>query len=132
MRTAALIVAALMACSVVQAEEPKTASPILEIKGRIVKVGIAPGQGMPSLEVKADSGKTWRVWLGSMRYLMEQDFSPTAGQAVVVKGLQQGDELVATTVTLTETKQTIRLRDEKGMPLWRGHRQRCCGMRFRP
>ena len=130
MRAAAIVIGALIACTL-QAQGPKTASPVLEVKGRIVKVGLTPGQGMPLIEVKAESGKTWRVWLGSMRYLMEQDFSPKAGQEVVVKGFEQGEDILAATVTLPETKQTIRLRDEKGMPLWRG-RGRCCGMLFRP
>lgn len=116
---------ALLACTL-PAQGPNTANPVLEIKGRIVKVGIAPGQGMPSLEVKADSGKTWKVRLGSMRYLMEQNFNPKAGQEVIVKGFQLDDDLIASSVTLTETKQTIRLRDENGMPLWRGGRRRCC------
>jgi hypothetical protein len=55
-----------------------------------------------------------------MRYLMEQNFNPKAGQQAIVKGFQIDDDLIATSVTLPETKQTIRLRDENGMPLWRG------------
>jgi hypothetical protein len=76
---------------------------------------------MPSLEVKTAEGRAWKVWLGSMRYLVEQDFNPKAGQEVSVKGFQEADqEVTASSVTLTATKQTIRLRDESGRPVWRG------------
>jgi hypothetical protein len=113
----------MLACSLLgQDTATRTGKSIVEIKGRIEKVGIAPGQGMPSFEVKANSGKTWKVWLGSMRYLMEQNFSPKAGQDVAVKGFQAeaANEVIAQTVTLADTKQTIRLRDTQGLPLWRG------------
>jgi hypothetical protein len=56
-----------------------------------------------------------------MRYLVEQNFNPKAGQGVSVKGYKQADqEVTASSVTLTESKQTIRLRDESGRPVWRG------------
>jgi hypothetical protein len=135
MRAQVLAVAVLLACPLFgQDAGTKPGNSTVEMKGRIEKVGIARGQGMPSLEVKADSGKTWKVWLGSMRYLMEQNFSPKAGQDVTVKGFPAASafEMTAHTVTLTETKQTIRLRDDQGLPLWRGQMgrgrrgPRCC------
>jgi hypothetical protein len=123
MKAPVLVAAVLLACPLFSQDTgAKSDNRSIEIKGQIAKVGIARGQGMPSLDVKADSGKTWKVWLGSMRFLMEQNFSPKAGQDVRVKGFPAtaADEMTAQTVTLTETKQTIRLRDEQGFPLWRG------------
>ena len=103
------------------AQAPIASNPVVEISGRITKVGLVRGQGMPSLEVKTAAGVTWKVWLGSMRYLVEQNFNPKAGQEVSVKGFKEADqEVTASSVTLTETKQTIRLRDESGRPVWRG------------
>jgi len=98
---------------------------LVEIAGRITKVGLERGRGMPSLEVKAEDGRIWRVWLGSMRYLVEHGFNPKAGQRLSAKGFKSpdADELTAASVTLTETRQTIRLRDDSGTPLWRAARR---------
>ncbi|MEK7407884.1 MAG: hypothetical protein AAB225_22670 [Acidobacteriota bacterium] len=101
---------------------PIASKPPIEITGRITKVGLAFGQGMPSVEVQAGA-RTWKVWLGSMRYLVQQNFNPKAGQEVTIKGFQpaaDSNEMYAASITLTETKQTIRLRDDSGWPLWRG------------
>ena len=77
------------------------------------------GQGMPWLEVKGPK-ETVKVWLGSMRYLIDENFNPKAGQEVAVKGYQMKDGLVAIQVTLTAEKKTLKLRDAQGWPLWRG------------
>jgi hypothetical protein len=123
MRSLALIFA-LLAAGWLPAQEQKapiTSIPALEISGEIVRVGLSRAEGTPSLDIKTLAGKTWKVRLGSMRYLMEQNFNPRAGQQAVAKGYKLGeDELIAQTVTLPETKKTIRLRDENGYPLWRG------------
>jgi hypothetical protein len=115
---------ALLAAGLLPAQEQKApiaSNPALEISGEITRVGLSRGEGTPSLDVKTTAGKTWKVRLGSMRYLMEQNFNPRAGQQAAVKGYKiADDELVAETVTLPETKKTIRLRDENGYPLWRG------------
>jgi len=107
------------------AQTPAADDPTAEVTGRITKVELVRGQGMPSLEVKGADGRTWRVWLGSMRYLVEQGFNPKAGQQVTAKGREKpgAEELMAYVVSLPETKQTIRLRDESGKPLWRGGRR---------
>lgn len=75
---------------------------------------------MPSLWVEQD-GKTTRVFLGPLRYLVEQNFSPKAGSLVEVRGFRSEDEVVALTVTLPGTK-TLRLRDQRGCPVWAGGR----------
>jgi len=94
-------------------------SPVVELSGTIAKVQIAPGQGMPYLEVKTAKATT-RVYLGSMRYLIAENFAPKAGQEVAVKGYQVNDTVIASQVTLTAEKKTLKLRDESGRPLWRG------------
>jgi hypothetical protein len=121
MKTAIISLAIATALPGAFAQAAIASNPVVEISGRITKVGLERGQGMPSLEVKTVAGATWKVWLGSMRYLVEQNFNPKAGQEVSVKGFKQaGQEVTASSATLTETKQTIRLRDESGRPVWRG------------
>jgi hypothetical protein len=96
--------------------------PAVELKGKIERVQAARGQGMPRLEVKQGS-RTVVVLLGSMRYLIEQDFNPKVGEDVEVKGYRAGDEVIAATVRLPAQGKTIRLRDENGRPVWmRGRR----------
>ena len=117
------VAALLLVTALAAAGQPPAfaGKPVVEITGRISKVGLAHGQGMPSLEVKTAEGKVWKVWLGSMRYLVEQNFNPKAGQEASARGFESAEnELTAISVTLTEAKQTIRLRDEQGRPLWRG------------
>ena len=97
-------------------------NPKIEIKGKIEKIRIARGQGMPSLEVNTGD-KTVGVVLGSMRYLLEQDFNPKAGEEVSVSGYKLNDGIVAGTVTLPATGKILRLRDGSGRPLWMGGRR---------
>jgi len=96
---------------------PIANSPVVEIKGNIEKIQISPGEGMPFLQVKSKSDST-KVYLGSMRYLMEQDFKPKAGDEVTVKGYRVNSDVVA--VTVDHNGKVLRLRDEKGFPVWRG------------
>lgn len=90
--------------------------PKVELKGKIVRVRASPGQGTPVLEIES-GGKLTTVLLGSMRYLIENDFDPKAGDEVEVEGFERGDEIVARTVVLGAGK-TLRLRDDEGRPLW--------------
>ena len=101
---------------------PIAGSPKVELKGKIEKIQLAMGQGMPYLEVRT-TDKTVRVVLGSMRYLMEQDFNPKAGDEVAVTGYKVNDSVVAITVTLSNTGKVLRLRDESGRPVWMGGRR---------
>jgi hypothetical protein len=103
------------------------------ITGRIAKIKLDRGEGTPALEVKASSGRVWTVWLGSTRYLVEMGFNPKAGEAVSIRGYTRLPssgpaktdlpELWASTVTLTDRNQTVRLRNDSGRPVWR--RGRC-------
>ncbi len=121
----ALVVVA--GCSLASAQQPGPApagviGPQIALKGKVARVQAAVGQRMPFLEVDA-GGKTTKVWLGSMRFLIENNFNPKAGDSVEVEGFARGDEVVARTVTLTEQAKTLELRDENGRPLWpRGRR----------
>ncbi len=103
-------------------QAPIADSPKVELKGRIEKIQLARGQGMPYLEVRT-TGKTVRVVLGSMRYLMEQDFNPKAGDEVAVTGYKVNDGVVAITVTLPASGKVLKLRDEAGRPVWMGGRR---------
>jgi hypothetical protein len=100
---------------------PLAGAPIVEIRGKIAQVRINPGQGMPSLVIKQDTEEAV-LFLGSIRYLMAQDFNPKVGDEVVAKAYKTINGLFAGSVTLSRTKKTIHLRDESGRPLWRGPR----------
>jgi hypothetical protein len=121
MRIAAIDRAFLGLTAILAAAQPApiTASPVVEIRGTITQVQVVNGQGTPSLEVDVGSRKV-KVYLRSMRYLIEQDFNPKAGQAVLVSGYQTQDAIVAATVTRTESNRVLKLRDKDGWPLWRG------------
>jgi hypothetical protein len=104
------------------AQAPIADNPKVELKGKIERIRITRGQGMPSLEVKTGD-KTVSVVLGSMRYLLEQDFNPKAGEVVVVTGYRVDESVVAISVTLPATGKILRLRDEAGRPVWMGGRR---------
>jgi hypothetical protein len=95
------------------------ASPVVEMTGKITRVQMTPGSGMPFLEVSSN-GQTSRVYLGAMRYLVKQGFSPSAGDEVKLKAYKTETDLYGISVTLVAQDKTIRLRDENGFPLWRG------------
>ncbi len=123
-----LAVAILIAAGAVNAQPPTAAAPIagnpvVTIRGVVDAVQIARGEGLPSIAVKTDTGMT-TVRLGSIRYLMEQNFNPKAGLEVVVKGYKFDAEVIAISVSLPSEKKEIRLRDEQGWPLWMRARNR--------
>lgn len=102
---------------------PISPSRIVEHKGVIREVHISRGAGMPYLDVQKGNG-TIKVYLGSIRYLIAQNFNPRSGQDVTIKGYQAADAIVAIEVTLPSEKKTLRLRDSNGRPLWSGGRGR--------
>jgi len=120
-----LWIAALAPVAAAFAWQPDTPAPLasapkVEIKGTIEKVRATPGEGMPFLEVRTGD-KTAKVYLGSIRYLMEQDFNPKAGEEVAVRGYQVSGDIIAITVTCRG--KTLKLRDDNGRPVWmRGRR----------
>lgn len=106
-----------------QPESKPAALQIVELKGDIVAVNLTAG-GMPSITVAA-GGRRQQIRLGSIRYLIANNFSPKAGQPVIVRAFdQRGIGLVAVSVELPQSKQKLLLRDENGLPLWRGGQNR--------
>jgi hypothetical protein len=103
-------------------QAPIADNPKVEIKGKIERIRISRGQGMPSLDVRTGD-KTVSVALGSMRYLLEQDFNPKAGEEVAVTGYKVNNSVIAIAVTLPATGRTLRLRDDAGRPVWMGGRR---------
>lgn len=119
----ALACGAALAQSAAQA--PIAANPVVDIRGTIAKVQIQRGAGAPALEVNTGKSVTV-VRLGSIRYLMEQNFNPKAGEEVIVKGYRAAEEIVAITVRMPAQNRELRLRDENGWPVWNSG---CCGGR---
>jgi hypothetical protein len=123
MRLVIAFVVALLITSAVavgQSEAPRgyVIGPVVELKGTITKVQTVRGRGMPCLEVEQDGEKT-TVHLGSMRYLLQQDFSPKAGEQIEVEGFRRDDdEVVAKSVRLPEQDKLLKFRDDDGTPLW--------------
>lgn len=98
------------------APAPISGQPLVEMKGTVSKVSAVPGQGMPYLEMRSGS-ETVKISLGSMRYLMQNDFNPKAGDAIEVKGYKMEDGVVAAEVSLAGGK-PLKFRDTQGRPLW--------------
>ena len=98
---------------------PIADNPIVEVRGTITRVQIAMGQGMPFVEVNTAKG-VLKLYLGSMRYLMQENFTPKAGDLLEAKGYKMGESVVAIRVELPTTKKVLKLRDENGWPLWMG------------
>lgn len=102
---------------------PIAEQPIVEVSGTITRVQIALGQGMPYLEVKTAKDVV-KLYLGSMRYLVQENFTPKAGDVLEAKGYKMGDSVVAIRVELPASKKVLKLRDENGWPLWMGGMRR--------
>jgi hypothetical protein len=102
-----------------QAAPPASAGKPVEITGTVGQIHIAAGQGMPYLELKHGS-ETTRVYLGPMPFLVAENFNPKTGQEVAVKGYRLPDWILAAQVTFVAEKRTVKFRDERGWPVWRG------------
>lgn len=105
---------------------PLAKAPKVTLRGRIERVEITMGKGMPHLEL-AVGKKTARVMLGSLRFLMEKNFNPKAGQEAIVHGFEQEGFVIAREIAIPAEKVVLRLREEDGTPLWR--RQGGAGIR---
>ncbi|MCL4402344.1 MAG: hypothetical protein M1436_06755 [Acidobacteria bacterium] len=118
MRLASLLLTGCGALALAQApsgKAPIAANPVVELKGKVTRVQIARGQGMPYLEV-ANGKETTRVYLGSMRYLMQQNFNPKVDSEVSLKGYKWEKDIYA--ISLTEGGRELKLRDANGWPMW--------------
>ncbi len=79
---------------------------------------------MPSIDLKTEDG-TKPILLGSMRYLMQNNFNPKAGWLATVKGFEFNGQIVAREIEIPSENITLKLRAEDGTPLWRRGRH-CC------
>jgi hypothetical protein len=102
---------------------PVTSNPEIDLAAVIQEIRIAPGEGMPYLVIDARPTLV-RVYLGPIRYLIEHNFNPKAGQRVRVHGYKVGGDVMAAAVTTDDVGTTLRLRDENGWPMWRGGMRR--------
>ena len=119
-----LVGAALVAGTALFGQNPSpgpccTAGSLVELKGKIARVQISPGEGMPFVVIQNGSEAS-TVRLGSVRYLMTQGFNPKVDEEIVAKVYKSGSDFIAASVTLPSQNKTVQLRDESGRPLWRG------------
>lgn len=108
-------------CTLLHAQPapPAAAGKLIELTGAVGQIHIAPGQGMPYLELK-HGAETTRVYLGPMPFLIAENFNPKTGQELAVKGYKVDDRVIASQITFTTEKRTVKFRDEQGWPVWRG------------
>jgi hypothetical protein len=105
--------------------DPKTAE---TIKGTVVGVDrVAPMKGMGAglhLAVKTDA-ETISVHLGPTWYLENQDVKIQPGDAVEVKGsrVTMAGKPALIAAEVKKGDETLRLRDETGVPMWTGWRR---------
>lgn len=112
---AVIVLAAIT--SQAQPRPKPAAAGIVEISGEITAVNLTPG-GMPSVEV-ASGGSRKTIRLGSIRYLMANNFNPKAGQKVTVRALDlEGVGLAAVSIENRQSGQRLVLRDDDGRPRW--------------
>jgi hypothetical protein len=67
---------------------------------------------------------TTKVIQGSVRYLMEQDFNPKAGDEVVVQGHKMNDDVAAIRATPPAQGKVLKPTDAGGRPVWMKGRYR--------
>ncbi len=105
------------------------------VQGRIENVDYAPPmQGMPigtQLTLKS-ADRTWRVQLGPLAYLSQQDVTFIKGDDVSVKGseasLAERTVLIAADIQLGKRK--IKLRNKDGATVWKGWNEEAASRHF--
>ena len=102
-----------------QMAPPASAGKPVEISGTVGQIHIVAREGMPYFELK-HGAETTRVYLGPMPFLIAENFNPKTGQEVAVKGYKLEDRIIAAQVTFVAGKRTVKFRDERGWPVWRG------------
>jgi len=108
-----------LAFGLARAQPPKSAASIVNLEGTVQEVAARPGAGMPTLWISTSGGERVAVLLGSLRYLIENNFAPRVGDRIAVRGqLTAAGQILAYSVKLLPNGQELRLRDEKGSPLW--------------
>jgi hypothetical protein len=127
-RLLAALSVAVALCAQASSRAPVSDNPVVDLEGRIGKVQIAPGAGMPALELETKN-RTARVLLGPMRFLIDNDFNPKAGEQARIKAYETEEGFIAIEVTLVREKRTLKFRDANGWPVWRGGGRRHRGPR---
>jgi hypothetical protein len=95
-------------------------APKVSLSGTIDRVSLESGPTMCYLTLR-DGKQTETILLGSVRYLMDKNFSPKAGDAIKVQGFRLDDQRIAARrVELPEQKRKLDFRDSDGRPLWSG------------
>ncbi len=95
-------------------------APKVSFNGKVDRVALEGAPGLCYLTVR-DGERTETVLLGSVRYLMDKDFSPKAGETVKVQGFRLDDDRIAARrVELPDQKRKLEFRDGDGRPLWSG------------
>lgn len=95
-------------------------APKVSFTGVVDRVALDAGPSLCSLTVR-EKDQTHTVILGSVRYLLDQDFSPKAGDTIKVQGFRlEDDRVAARRVELPGQKKKLDFRDGEGRPLWSG------------
>ena len=87
---------------------------VVEAQGRANVVNFVQHRHGASVMLESETGPGVRVWLGSERYLIEQDFVPKVGEMVEVSGFEISGsedvrEILATSVTLVSSDRSLAL-----------------------
>jgi hypothetical protein len=121
---------------------PVASSSVVEMRGKILSTSLDPGQCPPAMKVQPEGSAAVTVLLRCVRCMREQNFSPKVGEVAEVKGYsvtkeKAKGEILAVSVRLPESDQTLLLRDGAGCPecgLGCGHHgsrhassDTCCG-----
>jgi hypothetical protein len=105
--------------------DPKT---VETVSGEIVsldKIAGPAGRGRVHATLKTDKGETVSVHLGPAWYVDNQSVTIKQGDKATVRGSRVGvdGKPVIIAAEVTKDGQTLRLRDDNGLPLWAGGRK---------
>jgi hypothetical protein len=106
--------------------DPKT---VETLTGEVVKVNrFRPGRGVSSgihLQLKTDN-ETIPVHLGPAWFIENQDGEIEANDTITVKGsrITFDEKPAIIAAEIVKGEQVLKLRDEKGFPMWAGWRRR--------
>jgi len=99
-------------------------STVRTVSGTVSSVTMGPGLQHPSFVLAETGGETLAVELGPYWYLVANSFSLAVGDSVTATvancASRTGSEVVALSVQDLTMGASITLRDENGMPLWKG------------
>jgi hypothetical protein len=103
-------------------------STVRTVSGTVAAVSMNQGMGQPGFTMNTSEGAALSVHLGPYWYIVSKNFSVAVGNQVTakvadcVKTSDEGD-VVAFQVANVTTGAQITLRDDQGVPLWKGGRR---------